>query len=67
MTFDGISHDIFKIKLGWHVLSVINVRDMNNLYRRSQKFIGDSLSKENVLNALQVNSASDAVLYFYYR
>lgn len=67
MTFNNTSHDIFKIKLGWHVLSVINVRDMNNLYRRTQNFIGDSLSKSDVLNALPVNSAFHVTLYFYYR
>lgn len=40
MTFDNISHDIFKIKLGWHVLSVINVRDMNNCIGALKNLLG---------------------------
>lgn len=66
MTSDTTSHGIFETELGWHVVSVINMRDMNNLY--SLKCIRDSLSKaDNVLNALQANSASDAAPYLYYR
>lgn len=68
MTSDTISHYIFKIEVGWHVLSVINIRDMNNLCSCSWKFIRESLLKaDNALNAFQANSASDAAPYFYYR
>lgn len=40
MASDTISHDIFKIELGWRVLSVINIRDINDLFSHAWNLSG---------------------------